>query len=337
MAMFSKIMLSKLIGSALLLASIASSAAFAQNEQLISRPRIYEAITTDEIVSMMAELQISLTEVSRDAKVTVFEARTATGAVFYTALRGCDYAVTPASCTLVQPYALFKAQGVTLSQINEFNGKKSAGSVGFLMTEDRGVVASKAYFAGGIFALYSVVIHKFATLLIIYGLDLVKITENLYFFLIKQLKVENLNFIQALSILTSFYVILGIIAAVIGLIIGKKALKMKAAYVPENNIEFDLTKDVVHPDGKNRSLLYLIFHIVAIILILTVTNMFSLITASVFTLLYVTFILLKYKRALNYFKRPGFWIQIALFIFIDRKSTRLNSSHTDISRMPSSA
>ena len=80
-----------------------------------------------------------------------------------------------------------------------------------------------AYFAGGIFALYSVVIHKLATLLIIYGLDLVKITENLYFFLIKQLNIQNLNFFQALGILTSFYVILGIIAATIGLL--KKHLK----------------------------------------------------------------------------------------------------------------
>ena len=173
-----------------------------------------------------------------------------------------------------------------------------------------------AYFAGGIFALYSVVIHKLATLLIIYGLDLVKITENLYFFLIKQLKVDDLNFIQALSILTSFYVILGVIAAFIGLLTGKKALRMKAAYVSENNIEFDHTKDVVHPDEKGRSLLFLIFHIVAIVVILTLTNMFSLITASVFTLLYIIFVLIQYKRALNYFKRPGFWIQIALFIFI---------------------
>ncbi len=175
---------------------------------------------------------------------------------------------------------------------------------------------SFAYFAGGILALYSVVIHKLATLLIIYGLDLVKITENLYFFITKQLNIENLTFLQALTVLSSFYVILGVIAAFIGLLTGKKALRMKATYSFENTIEFDEKKDVVHPDEKNRSLLSLISHIVAIVSILTITNMFSLITASVFTLLYISFVLIKYKRALNYFKRPGFWLQIALFIFI---------------------
>ena len=31
------------------------------------------------------------------------------------------------------------------------------------------------------------------------------------------------------------------------------------------------------------------------------------------------------------------WHPIEVFYYVDRKSTRLNSSHTDISRMPSSA
>ena len=34
---------------------------------------------------------------------------------------------------------------------------------------------------------------------------------------------------------------------------------------------------------------------------------------------------------------PDRWAQTALGVLTDRKSTRLNSSHTDISRMPSSA
>ncbi len=173
-----------------------------------------------------------------------------------------------------------------------------------------------AYFAGGIFALYSVVIHKLGTLLIIYGLDLVKITKNLYFFILKQLHVDNLNFIQAVLILSSFYVFLGVLAAIIGILTGKKALQLKPGYVSENKIEFDDEKDTVRPDEKTRSLSMLILHIVFIVAILAVTNMFSLMIASVITILYVTFVLLKYKRALNYFKRPGFWIQIALFIFI---------------------
>ncbi len=173
-----------------------------------------------------------------------------------------------------------------------------------------------AYVLGAISALYSVIIHKLATLLIIYGLDLIKITENFYFFLIKQLKAEELSFAEALAFLSLFYVILGIIAAVIGLITGKKALKMKSGHRLENKIEFDTEKDKVHPDENNRSLLMLLMHISFIIIILTVTNFFSLFVAFAVTFVYVVFVLIKYKRALRYFKKPGFWIQIVLFILI---------------------
>ena len=39
----------------------------------------------------------------------------------------------------------------------------------------------------------------------------------------------------------------------------------------------------------------------------------------------------------GYPEKIGGWQQISNNQFLDRKSTRLNSSHTDISRMPSSA
>ena len=43
-------------------------------------------------------------------------------------------------------------------------------------------------------------------------------------------------------------------------------------------------------------------------------------------------------RTVNAFSQANpWWIGAAFLAFADRKSTRLNSSHTDISRMPSSA
>ena len=35
--------------------------------------------------------------------------------------------------------------------------------------------------------------------------------------------------------------------------------------------------------------------------------------------------------------RPGEWVGFENYVFLDRKSTRLNSSHRNTSRMPSSA
>lgn len=172
------------------------------------------------------------------------------------------------------------------------------------------------YIFGGIFALYSVVFHKILTLLIIYGFDLVRITENLYHFIIKQLHVQNLSFFEAFFILSSFYIILGLIASISGIIIGKRALKFKANFKPANKIFLEEEKDKVNPEGHQSSLFLLIAHLAFIIIVLAITNMISVEVAFSLTLIYSIFTIRKYKRALRYFKRPGFWIQIGLFILI---------------------
>ena len=172
------------------------------------------------------------------------------------------------------------------------------------------------YISGGVFALYSVVIHKVMTLIIIYGFDLVRITENLYFFIVKQLNIENLSFSLAFFLLSSIYIILGLIASLFGIVIGKKAVKSKQFKTNNNNIVLSKDRDVVSPDEKGNSLIMLLFHIIFIIFVLTLTNLFSLELAFGLTLAYSIFAILKYKRPLRYFKRPWFWIQISLFILI---------------------
>jgi len=172
------------------------------------------------------------------------------------------------------------------------------------------------YILGGVFALYSVIVHKILTLLIIYGFDLVRITENLYHFIIKQLHIQNVTFLEAFFTLSLFYVVLGLIASISGIFIGKKALKSKQNFKPENKIFLEEEKDKVSPEN-HQSALYLLFaHLMFIIIVLAITNMISVEVAFALTLIYSIFTIRKYKRALRYFKRPGFWIQIGLFILI---------------------
>jgi len=172
------------------------------------------------------------------------------------------------------------------------------------------------YILGGIFALYSVIVHKILTLLIIYGFDLVRITENLYHFIIKQIKVEDLTFFEAFFLLSLFYVILGLVASISGIVIGKRALKLKSTNKLENKITLKEEKDKVSPENHQSSLYLLFAHLAFIITILAITNMLSVVFAFAFTLIYSIFTIRKYKRALRYFKRPGFWLQIGLFIII---------------------
>ena len=172
------------------------------------------------------------------------------------------------------------------------------------------------YIWGGVFALYSVVVHKIITLLIIYGFDLVRITENLYKFITKQLGAQSLSFFEAFFLLSLFYVALGLFASISGIIIGKRAIKLKSQNNFNREIFLKEGKDKVNTEGHKSSIGLLLFHLVFIISVLALTNMFSIELAFGLTLVYTVLTIYKYKRPLRYFKKPGFWIQIGLFIFI---------------------
>ncbi len=172
------------------------------------------------------------------------------------------------------------------------------------------------YLMGGIFALYSVVIHKIFALLILYGLDLVRITENLYHFIIKQLKFQELTFFEAFFILSLFYVVLGLIASISGIIIGNQALRMKADNKPKNKIFLEDDKDKINTEDHKSSLILLFSHLAFIITVLAITNMISVEIAFILAIIYSGLTIYKYKRALRYFKKPGFWFQIGIFILI---------------------
>ena len=76
-----------------------------------------------------------------------------------------------------------------------------------------------SYTVASVGLLYSVLIHKILTWLILYGWNLVRITKNMYDFIIKQLDIENLSFTKALLLLSLIYIALGIFTAFFGIIV----------------------------------------------------------------------------------------------------------------------
>jgi len=172
------------------------------------------------------------------------------------------------------------------------------------------------YIIGGMLALYSVVIHKITSLIVIYGFDLIRITENFYAFIIKQLSIENLSFLHAFLLISSIYLLLGLFASIFGILIGKAAISRKEMEFTAESINIKQSKEVVRIDDNVSSIALLIFNFLFIIIVLALTNLASLELAAVLTFVYVIFAVWKYKRPLRFFKRPWFWIQISLFIFV---------------------
>ncbi len=169
-----------------------------------------------------------------------------------------------------------------------------------------------AYLFSGILVLYSVIIHKIVALLLLYGFNIVKITRNFYYFILKQLKINGLSFYQALFLLSLLYVIIGIFSATVGYIIGKRALRVRK----NNGLKLQLKKILQeNPDDKRFALILLLFHILFLILIIRSLH-YSLLIGSLISFVYIVFCLIRYKGSFRRFRRTGLWLQLLIIFLI---------------------
>lgn len=174
------------------------------------------------------------------------------------------------------------------------------------------------YTLAGVAAVYSVVVHKVAKLLILYGFNIVQIFENFYYFILKQLKTEGLNFYQAFFILSSIYIILGIFAALSGYFIGKKVVKLRKNQEKSEKISLDYSKKFLQnsKQSQNYSVALLFAHLFFIVAGMSLVNYLPLWISAVFVFAYSLFTILYYKRALRYLIRPIVWLQVLFLTLI---------------------
>ena len=174
-----------------------------------------------------------------------------------------------------------------------------------------------AYAIGGILAMLSTLMHKIVTLLIYYGFDIVQLIKNLYDFSVKQLGIPGLKPEKALLVLLAFYILLGIIAALFGYIIGRKATQKTDLKSAPNKIEISHEKNLFKLDNKQQfSVTVLFLHFLVMVSALLFLNNYSLQLSLIFILPYVLISFIHYKRSLNHLKKPQFWIYFVLITFL---------------------
>jgi len=173
-----------------------------------------------------------------------------------------------------------------------------------------------AYILSGIFALYSVLIHKIITLLILYGLNFVKISENLYYFIAKQLNISDINFLKAVLIISVFYIVAGFGASVLGIIIGNKAIKLNSN--SDIKIKINSFKSNFFEINKQQQFsgILLIINLIFIICAFVLINNSNIILTTIITIIYLIFCFKRYSNSLRHLKKVGFWIQILLIFII---------------------
>jgi hypothetical protein len=168
----------------------------------------------------------------------------------------------------------------------------------------------------GALSVSSALIHKVASLIILYGLNIVRLYVDIFNWLTKQINIKNPDPWLLVAIVTAVYLILGIGSSVTGYIIGKKSNNdphPTEGFSPEDHHKDNLF--AVDPDQRFSTFLFSI-HIILIPSGLLILNFVELIYGLVLIGLYSTFCILYYRRTLRRLKKPAFWWQLVLLTFL---------------------
>jgi nucleoside-triphosphatase THEP1 len=169
------------------------------------------------------------------------------------------------------------------------------------------------YMIGGAFAVLSSLIHKLVSLLILYGLNFVKILSALYKFSVKQINLSQIDPAYLLTIIACIYIIAGISASVAGYFNGKKYLNKKKTINNLKDISLQSDYQLFSETTKQKySVYFLILNLCAIIISLFLINLDITLFSILFPVAYTGFCIFHYKSSLNRFKKISVWIQFAI-------------------------
>lgn len=169
---------------------------------------------------------------------------------------------------------------------------------------------------GGALSVSSALIHKIVSLLILYGLNIVKIYINIFHYFAKQLRWENADPWVVLFIVTGIYFTIGVISAFMGIRIGIRSASLnmqKQGFVPGNKQSNNILR--INPN-QQFSLVLFYLHILLIPAGLYIMNQFSLMYATIFVVVYAALCILHYKNSLRRLKKPMFWIYLIVITFL---------------------
>jgi len=173
------------------------------------------------------------------------------------------------------------------------------------------------YILGGSFALASTIAHKIVTLLIMYGFDFVTVLLNLYNYAVKQIGYPDMSPKVALWFLAGIYALLGVISALGGYYLGKKALIKGGDEIELSTINYNSAHQRFSLDRDQKfSVTFLFFNIFAIAACLVLINRYSFVVALGFVTAYLMFCFFQYKNALKHLKRPFFWVQVIILTLL---------------------
>jgi nucleoside-triphosphatase THEP1 len=164
------------------------------------------------------------------------------------------------------------------------------------------------YITGGALAVLSSLLHKIATLLIIYGFDLVKIADSFYRFAVNRMGGSNGNPALIISIVVSIYAVAGIAAATGGYLAGRRYIKTA---LPDYRSNLTLAEEntLFERSSGRYSVPLLAANIAAMAGCMIMLSRGNFLIASVCSVGYATIVAIYYRNSLYRLAKWSVWIQ----------------------------
>jgi nucleoside-triphosphatase THEP1 len=174
-----------------------------------------------------------------------------------------------------------------------------------------------SYMLAGGLAVTSALFHKVASLLILYGFNLVKILEGIYQYAVKQLRITSLDPLQLLAFLVALYLVAGFVAALLGYFTGRKFREIVNASSTTKEISLAQGNRIFSMSGRKRYSLILLFsHLVIIIACLWLINTGRYYIFLPVSLIYLISCFIWYKHSMRYLKKFSFWVQFMVITLL---------------------
>ncbi len=174
------------------------------------------------------------------------------------------------------------------------------------------------YLLAGISALLSAILHKLASLFILYGSDLMTIYTNLFHFLKKQLNLENATPEGLITGIIAIYILLGLVASLSGYFLGRYAAGSQRddPEMKQQTDPFRAAWTNTDPGQPFRIALFFL-HLLMIPTMLLLINRHGLTAISLVPAgIYTGFLLFHYKRIFGRLLKPFFWSQLLIMTLV---------------------
>lgn len=168
----------------------------------------------------------------------------------------------------------------------------------------------------GVLSVSSALFHKIASIIILYGFNIVNIYVDIFHFFAKQVRIENAQPITLILIVLSSYVLLGIISAILGFVIGRRStsVAINGNLTMPGHIS---TQNILSIDPRQKfSILSFFIHLTIIPAGLIIMNLLNAAYALPLILIYSVYCIFMYKRSLRRLMKPVFWMQLLLIVLL---------------------